>query len=388
MNWRDLEQRISQGENLHTEFKREGIRTDDLAAELVAFANTDGGLLIFGVDDNREIVAVTEPDRLAQQIDQVAYGNCQPPLTVLSETVRTPDGKVLLVVRVPKGDLRPYRTRKGDYFIRTSSGKRRASRQELLRLFQAPESFYYEETLILQATLDDLDFRAFRSFREQVVGNGDLDDVQLLIRWRLVREFEGIRYPTVAALLLFGLNPQRFLPHAYLVAARIPGTDTAGEPADHKRVEGTLFDIIEDTARFLNIHLRIAHQIRGFEPERKPELPEEALREFAVNALVHRDYTISAPVRLFVLDDRVEFHSPGNLPNTVTVDMMKAGLAHVLRNPLIYTFFARAGLVTDTGNGIRRAVQKIRAATGAEPEIAEKGNELVVSVPRPPLEPV
>lgn len=380
MDWMELEERIRKGENLHTEFKRGPVHSDNLAAELVAFANTDGGWLIFGVSDDRELVGVEDPDRLAQQIDQVAYQNCKPPLTVLQETITTPDGKTFLVVRVPKGDLRPYQTRRGDYFIRTSSGKRRASRQELLRLFQAVESLFYEETLVLQATLTDLELESFRRFREKVVGDVSADDRQLLLNWQLVREYEGSLYPTVGAVLLFGRAPQRFIPYAYVSAARIPGQDTAGEPSDVKRIEGKLFTILEDTARFLRLHLRIPHEIKDFKPESKPELPESALREVVVNALVHHDYTIHAPVRVFILDDRVEVHSPGTLPNTVTIEMVKSGMAHVLRNPLLYTFLYRAGFVTDTGNGLRRAIQRVKEATGKEPVFSEEETEFVVKI--------
>lgn len=377
----ELQQRIAEGENIHTEFKEGPIHPDDLAAALVAFANTDGGQLIFGVTDDRRLVGVPDPDALMRQVDQVAYQNCEPPLTVVQETVPTEAGTVV-VINVPKGDLRPYRTRRGDFFVRTTSGRRRASRQELLRLFQAVESLFYEETLVLRASIGDLDSQAFTRFRQRLGVDLQVDDRQLLLNWHLLREYEGSPFPTVAALLLFGREPQGFLPHAYITAARIPGTDSAAAPSDAKRIEGTLFSMLEDAVRFLRIHLQVPHRIQGFEPEAHPELPEGALRETLVNALVHRDYTISAPVRLFVFDDRVEVHNPGGFPNTVTLDMVKSGLAHVLRNPLIYTSFYRAGLVTDTGSGIRRTILLVKKATGMEPDIREEGSELVVSLPR------
>ncbi len=385
MHTEELLKKVAEGEDLHTEFKQGRIQPDDLAAELVAFANTDGGMLLFGVTDDRRILGVEDADALMRWTDQIAYQNCEPPLTVVQEAVQTEEGLVV-VVRVPKGGLRPYRTRRGDYYVRTTSGKRRASRQELLRLFQTAESLFYEETLVLQASVSDLDFPAFARFREQVVGTPSIDDRQLLVNWRLVMEHEGGHCPTIAALLLFGRAPQQFLPYAYITAARIPGTDPANAPSDVKRIEGSLFAMLEDASRFLNIHLRIPHHIRGFEPEVHPELPAVALRETLVNALVHRDYTISAPIRLFIFDDRVEVRSPGGLPNTVTVEMVMSGLAHVLRNPVSYAFFNRAGYVTDTGTGIRRVVLLVREATGKEPGIYEEGNELVISLPRKPAD--
>ena len=84
----------------------------------------------------------------------------------------------------------------------------------------------------------------------------------------------------------------------------------------------------------------------------------------------------------FVLDDRVEIRSQGLLPNTVTIEMIKAGLAHVLRNPTLYAFFRRAGFVTDTGNGIRRMIRAVKRTVGREPEIREEGNETVLILPR------
>ncbi|GIX46080.1 MAG: ATP-dependent DNA helicase [Candidatus Tectimicrobiota bacterium] len=373
--------RIRRGEDLHTEFKQEEVHSDDIAAALVAFANTDGGMILFGVANDGRIVGVSDPDRLMQRVDQIAYQNCEPPLTVVQETVQTHEGTVV-VVHVPKGDQRPYRTHRGDYFIRTTTGRRRASRQELLRLFQAVESLFYEETLLLRAGLEDLDVAAFVQFCARILGETEAEPHTLLLNWGLVKEREGRKCPTVAALLLFGREPQKYLPYAYLTAARIPGRDVSGEPSDRKRMDGPLFQMLEETARFLNIHLRTAHRIRGFEPEIYPELPEKALREFVVNALVHRDYTVHAPIRLFILDDRVEVRSPGLLPNTVTVEMIRHGLAHVLRNPLLYAFFLRAGFVTDTGNGFRRAMLLVREAVGREPIIREEGNETVVVIPR------
>ncbi|GBC97000.1 hypothetical protein HRbin16_02816 [bacterium HR16] len=381
MDAESLRQRVESGEDIHTEFKAAPVHPDDIAAELVAFANTDGGELIFGVDDERHIVGVSEADSLMRQVDNVAYQNCEPPITVVQETVSTPEGLVV-VVHVAKGEMRPYRTRRGDYFIRTTTGRRRATRQELQRLFQAVESLFFEDTLVLKATTKDIDFPAFARFRQVVVGEVEVDDEQMMLNWSLLQHHAGKVHPTVGGMLLFGREPQRFLPYAYVSVARIPGTDTSSPPSDAKSVEGNLFDQLEDTARFLRIYLPSPHRIHGFEPETQPEIPEEALREFIVNALVHRDYTLSSPVRVFVLDDRIEVHSPGGLPNSVTVEMVKAGLAHVLRNPHIYTFFRRAGLVTDTGNGVRRAMRLVKEAVGAEPVFSEQGTETVVVVPR------
>ena len=152
-------------------------------------------------------------------------------------------------------------------------------------------------------------------------------------------------------------------------------------PADRKDATGRLLDVLEDAQRFLRVHLVLPHDIRGFEAEPRPELPEEVFREALVNAVAHRDYTVHGPVHLFVFDDRVEIHTPGKPPNTVDVEAMRAG-AHVVRNPRIYARLSDAGLVTRAGTGVRRIVRLVREATGKDVVIEIREFEVLLSIPR------
>lgn len=386
MNLDELKERIEKWEDVHTEFKEWPINNVSCAESLVAFANTDGGQFVIGVSNDKQFVGVTDPDRVMQWVDNIAYNNCEPPVTVVQETVKSEDGRVVVVVNVPKGDQRPYRTSRGDYVIRTTSDRRLASRQELLRLFRATESLYYDETLVMRAALHEIDSALVELFVERAYGQKLTDlpfDYETFLRnINLLRPDKGEFYPTVACILFFGRHVQHYLPHAHVVVARIPGSDLSQAPSDANQLDGTLLDQVEDTARFLRVHLRTTHRIEGFEEERFPEIPEEALREVVVNALAHRDYTVAAPVRIFVYDDRVEVRTPGGLPNTVTVESMKLGASHVLRNPAVYTLFSRWGLVTGIGSGVYRAIRSIEAATGQEPILIQQGNEFVFSIPR------
>lgn len=384
MDWQELQQRIETWEDLHTEFKEQHVRPVDLARSLVAFANTDGGQLILGVAQDRTIMGVDDPDALMRDIDNAAYQNCEPPLTVIQETITTEDGQTVVVVNIPKGDQRPYRASTG-YYIRTTSGRRQASRQELLRLFQAAASLYYDETPILRATVKDLNTEAFERFFEQTRGQTwyslGLGFERALVNLSLAREIDNVLYPTLAGLLFFASFPQRFVPNAYITALRFPGTSIDRDPSDQKRIEGPMQTMLEDALRFLNIHLPTPHRIRDLEPEAIHELPADALREALVNALAHRDYTIQSPVRLFIFDDRVEIRSPGELPNTVTLEALPLGV-HVLRNPTLYNLFLHLGLVTDAGSGIPRMIARVQRATGKVPTLKLEGNEFVVVLPR------
>jgi len=380
MDLTELRERIARWENLHTEFKQRLVHPDDLAASLVAFANTDGGQLILGVSESREIVGVEDPDRVTRDVDNAATNNCEPPITVIQETLQPEAGGTVVVVNVPKGDMRPYRTNRGVFYVRTSSGRRQASREELLRLFQATESLFYDETPLLRLSLDDIDLSYFEYFlretgQSSLIENGDRE--RLLANWSLVVN----EHPTVAGILLFGRDPQRHLPYAQINAARFPGTDSSFDPLDRKDLTGRLLEVIDQAERFLYLHLPVPHEIRGFEPEPKPELPKEALREAIVNAVAHRDYTIRGPIRLFIFDDRIEIHTPGRPPNSVDAEAMRAG-AHVVRNPWIYARLSDAGLVTRAGTGIRRIIRLVREATGREVDIKVSDFEVLLTIPR------
>ena len=169
-----------------------------------------------------------------------------------------------------------------------------------------------------------------------------------------------------------GMAPQRFLPHAYVSALRIPGTEIATPPLDQKRIEGRAFDLLVAAERFLDFHLLRRHRIRGMEPEVVPELPPSALREVLVNAVAHRDYTVTGPIRVLVFEDRVEVRSPGGLPNAVRLAQLPAGV-HVLRNPTLYNLLLKRGLATDAGSGIPRMIQAVRERTGRVPQLGLAG---------------
>jgi len=388
MNLIELKVRLEQGENLHTEFKLWPVQPDDLAAGIVALANTDGGQIFIGVDNNGQIVGIDqkERDRISQAIDNVARNNIAPPMTVIQETMLDEQGRLVLVVHIPKGEQRPHRTNRGIYYVRTTSGRQQASREELLRLFQAVKNLYYDETpIVLSSSITDLELQARQDLFDLARGRGgDVDSIdpeRLLHNWRLLREANGGNHLTLAGVLFLSRNPQYFLPTACVSALRIPGTEIANEPSDQKRIEGRILNILEDTLRFLYIHLQRPHRIQGIEPEVHAEFPPEVLREILVNALAHRDYTMSALIRVVVYDDRLEVRSPGLLPNSVKLESLGYGM-HMLRNPIIYNMLLRIGLVTDAGSGIPRIIRLTRQATGQEAAFRLEGNEFVVSLPR------
>jgi ATP-dependent DNA helicase RecG len=374
----ELRERILQGEDLHTDFKS-GKTPDrsELAKDIVCFANTDGGRLIFGVSDDGVVGGVGDVGVLLDLVEEVAFSRCRPPVTVVPEVFAL-EGQNVVVLNVAKGDQRPYSTEQGRYYVRAWRRCRQASREELLRLFQATESFYYDEHPLPRTSLADLDSDEIERYVNELGQDWPIDDrARLLRNWRLT---DG-GHATVSGILLFGREPQVFLPSSGVVVAAFAGDDTSGDPIDVKNLRGGFFDLLEDTERFLNIYVATPHKIVGFKPERREEIPTAALREAVVNALVHRDYTIPGPVRVFALTDRVEIHTPGRPPNSVDAGAMRAGV-HVTRNPHLYSRVADAGLVTRAGTGVRRMIRLVREASGRDIDIQITEAEVVIVLPR------
>lgn len=380
MNNLELKELINKGEGHHLEFKEEDENNSDFAKVMVSFANTDGGKILIGVKDDGTIVGVSNSDLIMQKINNIAYNNCEPPITILQETAKI-DNKTIIIVNVPKGTQRPYRTNDGKYYIRSANVCRNASREELLRIFQSSKSIFFDETPT-NAEISEFNFESFKKFISNYLMLEIEDKTDLLHYAKNFHLLDENQAPTITGILFFGDEPQKFLPQARIIAAAIKGNDIAIEPFDKKEISGTIPEMLEDTERFLKIHLQTKHKISGFEKEVFEELPLTALREGIVNAIAHRDYTINAPIRIFIFSDRIEIRSPGLLPNTVSIESIKVGGSHVLRNPTIYNMLVKYKMVTDLGSGVRRMIKLIKEHTGKEPILEIQHNEFVVTIQR------
>ncbi|MHB8280305.1 MAG: ATP-binding protein, partial [Candidatus Humimicrobiaceae bacterium] len=320
-------------------------------------------------------------DKIMLRIDDVAINRCENPVSILQETVQI-DDKTIVIVNVPKGSQRPYRTKSGNYYVRSSNRYRQASREELLRIFQASESLYYDELPISRSNFADLDLDQFKKFLEESLNVSSDNEEELKNYFKNFHLINSNNIPTVTGILFFGEKPQKFLREARVICAYINGNDLSIPPDDTKEITGTIPQILEDTERFLKIYVKEKHEINGFKPETSFEIPLEALREAILNAIAHRDYTINAPIRIIIFLDRIEIHSPGKLPNTVTIDSIKVGGSHVLRNPSIYNILVKMGKVTDLRSGVRRIIKLIQEYIKKDVDFKEIDSEFILIIPR------
>lgn len=374
----ELRERIAKWEDYHTEFKERLPDNESLVKSLVCFANSDGGWLVLGVDRSGDIPGVDDPDAALRRIDDLATERCEPPISLLPETLLI-GGKTVLAVNIPKGGQRPYRTRSGRYYLRAGNRCRQASWEEVRRLYQTSESVFYDESPVSRASKSDLDLEAIRDF---IGGRLSLEAQGAIEHFLQNLKIMYGDNPTLAGLLFFGEEPQKFVPFTKIIAAFIPGIELPVPPSDRKDLVGTIPEILDSTLKFSGLYLKEEHRIRGFEPEAYPELPVEVLREGIVNAVAHRDYTVNAPIRLLIFEDRIEIRTPGRLPNTVTIESMRVGGSHVLRNPTLYNFLFKIGMVTDIGSGVLRMIRLVKEKTGKDIDMDATETEFVLTIPR------
>jgi len=373
---------INKGENYHIEFKLEEESNEDFAKTIVCFANTDGGKILIGVDDSGKIIGVSDIDNVMLRMDDIALNRCEPPVIILQESVNI-DGKNVVIVNVEKGNQRPYKTKSGHYYVRSSNRCRQATREELLRIFQSTKSLFYDELPVSNAKFIDLDISAFKYFLKnylEIEINNEEEIIYYLANFHLLEKETLI--PTLAGILFFAYEPQKFISEGRIVYAIIDGIDIGETVLETKNLTGKIFDIIQDIESFFKLALRNKHRIKDFQLESKFEIPLTALREAIVNAIAHRDYTINSPIRVLIFTDRVEIHSPGKLPNTVTIESMKVGGSHVLRNPTIYNMLLKMKMVTDLGSGVRRIIKLVKEHLNKDVDLISQENEFIVIIPR------
>ena len=360
-----IAQRIQLGEDSRTEFKSaaRGLDAKVLARAISAFANARGGQIFVGVEDDGTITGtgtVKQADTLMLQVVQVCQSLIRPAIWCPINKAEV-DGKLLLVVEVPASSPdRPYRA-EHIFYIRDASMTREATREEMLRLLQS-QNVYHDESTVDGAKLDDLDIEAIDGYLRALYEPSATTRREHYLRSLKCLDPGGV--PTVAGLLLFGREPQRWIPDARISAVRFAGTAMSGEFADRKEIGGTLLQQLDHASMFLPAPAVIS----GFERVERG-IPEVVLREALVNALAHRDYRAASQVRLFVFADRVEIINPGLLLNHLTLDSVRLGGISVRRNPVIASLLSRARRSERSCRGVPEIAATMRKIALAEPEI-------------------
>ncbi len=385
----ELIELIGRGEDSRTQFKQSQDVTNakSLAGEMVAFANRKGGRILIGVDDVGSVIGLTPSDirRINQLISNTATDCVRPFINPETENIPV-GGLLVMVVTVPEGISKPYADNDGVFWIKSGADKRRVtSREEVQRMLQSADLVHADEIPVERTTTGDINLEHFGAFFEKQYGE-PLDNMldkagislhQLLNNLGLVREATL----NLAGVMLFGRNPQRHRPALVIKAVSFVGNDPASDKyRDSQDIEGCLRDLYMETMSFLNRNLRRLQGDKGINTEGDLEIPQTAMEELVANMLLHRDYFISAPWRVFMFDNRIELISPGALPNNLTIENIRNGVS-VIRNPLITSFATKGNELPyrGIGTGIRRA---LAAVPDLELESDHERNLFTARIPR------
>ena len=333
-------------------------RREDMADELVAFANAGGGVLLCGVSDDGRIQDMSR-ERMAalnRMLVEVSTDTIEPALRI-DVRHREIDRRAFVQVKVPKGEA--VHERSGRAFIRVGTTKRRLEGDERLRLAQGRAHrpcLWFDRQIVPQTGFGTLSERLWEPLLSAA---GASDPRRALMNQRLLSQDEaGVERATVAGVLLCAQAPQDWLPQATIMATHYRGKDRASGQLDAQEIVGPLPAQIAEAVKFVARNMRVAARKV---PEREDVLQYSmaAVFEAVVNAVVHRDYSMSARrIRLSMFQDRLEIDSPGQLPNGMTIDGMEASQA--TRNEVIASVFGRIPVGDVSGSGHRQYLMERR----------------------------
>lgn len=394
----EIRRQFDVGEDSFAEFKDVRVvgrsvrspNADQFAGELVAFANAEGGVVFLGVDDDGVVQGIPREvmDLVEQWAVNVASNNCDPPIRPVIRKLRLPvgeeDERDVLLVEVHRG-LYVHRTTSGRWFVRVGSTKRDLTSPELARLLQERgRAFVFDEQSVFDAAVEDLDEDALDRF---FGSDTELPRSDLLRNTRVVTPGpESDIHPTVAGLLVFGRHPQTYLPSARIDAAVYRGVELHSDALVHAAsIKDSVDRQIDEAMRFVDrFMLRPARKDAG-----RTDFPQydlSAVHEAVVNAVAHRDYSLSgAKIRLFLFADRLELYSPGALPNTMSLESLPYRV--FTRNQLLVSFLSRLrsertgrAYLESRGEGVRTILGASERHSGRRPQYDLLGQELRLTI--------
>ncbi|NJN34648.1 MAG: transcriptional regulator [Saprospiraceae bacterium] len=284
-------------------------------------------------------------------LQNICRNNIVPPLSVTC-LIEKIEGKTIIHVQVPKGRDKPYQTNKYQFLIRVGSTNKIASPQELMRLFQQSAVFHFDATGVANTAISDLNWAKLHQYFDQygVDFSSESDKERLLVNTDIMTQDREV---TIAGLLVFGINPQKFLHNASISFAHFLGQNIDDTLLDKKAIEGTLDIQIDTCVAVIKNNIKTPSVIEQNKTvDTVFNYPDKVFREIIVNACLHRNYSIlGSRVRVFLFSDRLEIRSPGRLPNTVTTDKMKAGVSYAT-NPILLKFMENLRYIDKLGRGI------------------------------------
>ena len=341
----------------------------DICKEVIGFANTNGGTVYIGIEDNGIIVGVDDEDKTILQLNNMIRDSIKPDITmfVKYEAIILEDKKVI-AIKVQRGTDRPYYLgnkglKPAGVYVRNGTSTDPASEANIRKMIKETDGDSCENMRSLEQNL------SFNATNEQfkkrniVFNEAKMKSLGLFLK-------DG-EYSNVAFLLSDQCT-------ATIKTATFNGTDKLNFQ-DRKEYSGSLFDQMENVYQYLEMRNKKRASFNGLYRIDTLDYPLDALREALLNCLVHRDYSFSASTLISVYDDRIEFVSIGGLPDGINLDDILLGIS-ACRNPKLAAIFYRLELIEAYGTGIPKIMSSYKD-TGFEPKIEVTNNAFKITLP-------
>ena len=408
----ELLELIANRENSGVEFKSDDLRPEQLAKEIVALANLQGGRILLGVEDDGTITGIRR-DNLEHWVMDTVFGRkVHPMILPFYEEIQIDEQRRVAVISLTQGTTKPYVVRHNDceeIYVRVGSTSRLATREQQARLFALGGMLHAELLPVSGSALRDLSRERLEDYLTAIVrdnkipSSGDEWHERLCGLGFMAERQEGLPICTIAGLVLFGYRPRRLLRQAGIRWMAFRGGERAYDALDDRVLDGPVIALWQETSGggreiaekgLIEILTDTMRPFVSEEPgelqesmrrERRWHYPLEALRESIVNGIVHRDWTRNEELEVVRHADRLEVTSPGALPNTMTVNKMIAGQRSP-RNPLIVDVLRDYGYVDARGMGVRnKIIPLLREWNRVEPEFHATEDHLKLTMRRGPV---
>ena len=386
MEWLGVLKCIEAGEGRSTDFKRGLGDMSTIGKAMCAFANTEGGVIILGVDDAQAIVGVREDaERVQERLTSFLQSGCSAPVSALCGRHHDPSGWVHWIEVPRQRGLEPLRY-DGRVWVRRARSSVEPSPSELQDLYNDFGYILTEERSIQAATSSHIDLARFRAYL-RALGLDTEEEPQpaaeddLRNRGVLTKSGDALR-ATLYGVLAFGSDPQRYpqTQNFRVECVAYAGEDRASDSLQVADAGGRLDEQVQRAVGWF-AGLGRFETYRGLIREDRPLLPRPAIREALVNAVVHRDYAITgSKVLLEVFGRHVDVTSPGTLPNHMSVESVRAGAHPRSRNESLANYMLAMGFMEQRGRGWPMMRRDMREFNGSEPEIAQDERNRYVRV--------
>lgn len=359
MNDNDFELILKTGESYFVEFKE--TVNKELAKEIVAFSNSQGGRIFIGVTDSGEVKGIKITNKLMSQIFDIAK-NCDPAIDVKLSVYKNN----VLVVEVPEGDKKPYSCSQG-FFIRNGPNSQKLSRDEIFSFAYTEGRLTFDEQINKDFIYpDDFDEQKFRDYLKEAKLTDINDYESLLINLGVAKKVKDKILLNNAGVLFFAKNPAKFFLTSKVVCVEYQTNDKVNI-LDRKIYDDGILENIKQAINFVKRRIKIEFEIKTARRKEIPQYPEEAYREAIVNAIMHRDYfDKSSDVMVEVYRNKVVVFNPGGLVKWLKPE--EFGTISKTRNPIIASLLSRTIFVEKMGTGINRMRKAMESLNLPAPE--------------------